>query len=108
MPATMRVRLRTPLAGVSAGVRLSRFQPGVIYDVDARTGAELVTLGAEIVPSALPASILPERALLDDDQLLGGVRVVTSDSNGTGQAPVSGGAKTSGPNGSSNRHRRRE
>ena len=103
----MRVRLHAPLSGVSAGIRLSQFLPDVIYEVDSRTGRELVSLGAESVPPTAPAVALPEQSLLDHEQLIGGVSVRPAGANGSGRTAVSGGVTTNGSSGSSSRHRRR-
>jgi len=77
----MRIRLRKPLSGISAGIGLSRFIPGVIYEVTRAVGAELVSWGAEIVPASTRGVVLPlgEEPLLTDEQLTGGVTVIPAD-----------------------------
>ena len=67
----MRIRLRKPLSGISSGVSLGRFIPGVVYDVDPAIGAELMSWGAEVVPSDEP--------ILSDEQLIGGVTVIQAE-----------------------------
>ena len=57
----MRVRLPKPLSGVFGGVSLSRFEPGVIYDVDPDIGAQLVSWGAEVIPTSTSAVVVPLR-----------------------------------------------
>ena len=77
----MHVRLRKPLAGIFAGIALSRFAAGVIYEVDTALGAQLVSWGADIVPASTSAVVISprEEPLLTDEQLTGGVTVIQSD-----------------------------
>ena len=76
----MHVRLRKPLAGIFAGIALSRFAAGVIYEVDTALGAQLVSWGADIVPASTSAVVIsPQEPLLTDEQLTGGVTVIQSD-----------------------------
>ena len=76
----MRVRLAKPLFGVSRGIRLSQFLPGVIYDLDPKIAEHLVMMGAEFVAGVAPAVVIPpsDDALLTHEQLTGGVTVTQS------------------------------
>ncbi len=74
----MRVRLRRALSGISGGISLSQFVPGIIYDVDPRTASQLISMGAEFVSSTTPALVVPleDKPTLTDEQLTGGVTVI--------------------------------
>jgi hypothetical protein len=77
----MRIRLRKALSGISAGISLSRFMPGIIYEVDPATGALLLSWGAEDIPASESTVAIPlaDEALLSDEQLTGGVTVIQAE-----------------------------
>src|SRR5262245_56157617 len=77
--ALVRVRITQPASGIFAGVSLSRFVPGLTYDVDPILASHLISLRlGEAAPSRKPALVLT----IDDvdapyyeEQLAGGVKV---------------------------------
>ena len=71
----MRVRFRHPVSGVYAGIKLSQYSPGVVYEVPDNVGDRLRMMGAELAgPGASDGE-----PLLTDEQLTGGVTVFQSE-----------------------------
>ena len=71
----MRVRITHRMSGVVGGVGLSRFEPGVTYEVDDRTGAELVSMGSEVVHQSDSRTIGPREVSASHERLTGGISV---------------------------------
>ena len=69
----MRVRLAKQLSGVSDGVSLSRFKPGVVYDLAPDLAALLISHGAQPVGSSVPADDEPT---LGEEELTGGITII--------------------------------
>jgi len=77
--AFVRVRITQPASGVFAGVSLSRFVPGLTYDVEPILASHLISLRiGEADPSRKPALVLTiddVDARYYEEQLAGGIRV---------------------------------
>jgi hypothetical protein len=72
----VRVRIRKPLEGIVDGVSLGHLRPGATYDMDAKLGGYLVTVGAaDSVPSSDVALVIPLGGVEDFNRPLGGVSV---------------------------------
>ncbi|HEX5110617.1 MAG TPA: hypothetical protein VFV95_19340 [Vicinamibacterales bacterium] len=73
------MRISQPAAGVFAGVSLSRFVPGLTYDVEPILASYLISLRiGEAVDSKKPALVLTIEdvdAPFYEEQLAGGIRV---------------------------------
>ena len=63
------------MSGVVGGVGLSRFEPGVTYDVDDRTAAELLNMGGEVVHPSDGRTIGPREVAAGQERLTGGISV---------------------------------
>ena len=77
--AVVRVRIMQPASGIFAGVSLSRFVPGLTYDVDPILASHLISLRVgEAAPSRKPALVLTideVDARYYEEQLAGGIKV---------------------------------
>lgn len=78
----MRVRIVRPLTGVMEGQPLSRFMPGLVYDVNPFLGFQLIEIdGAVEEPFADPADVVHEGDMEHmEGPMIGGVHVVQPDS----------------------------
>ena len=78
----MRVRIVRPLAGVIEGQPLSRFMPGLVYDVNSFLGFQLIEIdGAVEEPFADPVDVVHEDDMEHmEGPMIGGIHVVQPDS----------------------------
>lgn len=75
----MRIRIIKPVAGILDGQSLSAFVPGLVYDVDAHLGIQLIALGGATEEVSKAPTIGGDASDIADEPpaMSGGVHVIT-------------------------------